>query len=282
LYYGSFAAFFDVPEVGDILVEAAKNNWTQSKLRNRLMQTAWWKDTSRSQNAYDAFAATNGGEESVTVQKLIGDKAVQIGDVSAQLGFRLSDEQTKKLARDALRNQYDERTLQAAIASEMRLSPQAQQSLRAGSTGRDVQRLATDYGVPLSEATMDRWMNDLIDGKVTTDDYTNYLRQQATSLYPTLANEIGRGVTVKTYADPYKEIAAKTLGLSPEEIDFSDPKWNVALNFDDGKGRRAMNLFEWKEFIRSDERYGYDRTPEAQDKAYDMVSRLGRMFGVTA
>jgi len=282
LYYGSFAAFFDVPKVGDILVKAAKQGWAPRKLEAEIRRTQWWATTERAHNQYDAFVSTNGGEDSATVQRVIGDKAVQIGDVSAKLGFRLSDEQTKKLARDALRNQYDERTLQAAIASEMRLSPQAQQSLRAGSTGRDVQRLATDYGVPLSEATMDRWMNDLVDGKVTTDDYTNYLRQQATSLYPTLANEIGRGITVKTYADPYKEIAAQTLGLSPEEIDFSDPKWNVALNFDDGKGRRAMNLFEWKEFIRSDERYGYDRTPEAQDKAYDMVSRLGRMFGVTA
>lgn len=283
-FYGSFAAFFEIEEVGDILIEAAENNWEPSKLRARLMQTDWWAQTSRAQNAYDAFVATNGGEDSATVQKLISDKAVQIGDVSAGLGFRLSDEQTRTLARDALRNGYNERTLQAAVATEMAKSPQAVESLRAGTTGRDVRRLASDYGVPLSDVTMDRWMNNILSGSITTVDFENYLRQQASSLYPSLANDIARGVSVKTYADPYREIAAQTLGLSPDEIDFADPKWNMALNFDDGKGggRRAMNLFEWGEHLRRDERYGYDRTPDARNKAYDVVTKLGRMFGMTA
>jgi hypothetical protein len=281
-YYGSFAVFFDVEEIGALLVRAAQQGWDPRKLRNEIMRTKWWAETERAHNQYDAFVATNGGEDSATVQRVISDKAAQIGDVSAQLGMRLSDGQTRKLARDALRNQYDQRTLQQAIAAEIRLSPDAADSLRIGAVGRDIRRLASDYAVPLADSTLDKWMNDIMDGRVTEDDFENYLRTQASSLYPTLANEIGRGVTVRQYADPYRQIAAQTLGLSPDEIDFSDPRWNEALNFDDGQGRRAMTLYEWGRHLRQDERYGYDRTPEATSKAYRMASDLGRMFGVSA
>jgi hypothetical protein len=281
-YYGSFAVFFDVEEIGELLVRAAQQGWDPRKLRAEIMRTEWWAETERAHNQYDAFVATNGGQDSATVQRVISDKAVQIGDVSAQLGMRLSDEQTRKLARDALRNQYDQRTLQQAIAAEIRLSPNAVESLRVGATGRDVRELASDYAVPLSDSTMDKWMNDIMDGRITKDDFENYLRTQAIALYPTLANDISRGVTVRQYGETYRQVAAQTLGLSSEEIDLSDPKWNVALNFDDGKGRRAMNLFEWGEHLRKDERYGYEQTPGARDKAYQMVSDLGRMFGLSA
>lgn len=281
-FYGSYAAFFEIDEVREVLLKAARLGYTPPRLRQELEQTQWWKDTTRAQNQYDAFAAANGGEDGATMQKLIGDKAVEIGDASASLGMRLSDEQARSLAKDALRNGYNERQLQASIAAEMRKSPQAVQTLRIGEVGRDVRRLAADYGVPLADSTLDTWMNGVLDGRYTTVDFENYLRQQASSLYPSLANEIARGVSVKTFADPYRQIAAQTLGLPVEDINFADPKYNVALNFDDGKGRRMMTLYEWGRHLRTNEQYGYDRTPEARDKAYEMTDRLGRMFGVTA
>lgn len=281
-FYGSYAAFFEIDEVRAILIKAAQLGYTPSRLRQDLEQTEWWARTTRSQNQYDAFAAANGGVDGATMQKLIGDKASEIGDVSAGLGMRLSDEQTRSLAQDALRNGLNERELQSAIAAEMRKSPDSVQTLRVGQVGRDVRRLAADYGVPLADSTLDTWMNGVLDGKYTTTDFENYLRQQASSLYPSLANEINRGINVKTFADPYRQLAAQTLGITPEDINFADPKWNAALNFDDGKGRRAMTLYEWGRHLRTEEQYGYDRTPEATNKAYEMVDRLGRMFGVTA
>jgi len=281
-YYGGYAAFLDHEEIGPILRQAAKEGWAPGKLRYELERTNWWKQTSDAQRSWDGFVATNGGEESETVKRYVNDRAIELGDMSATLGVRLDDSVLAELARDSLRNGWTERDTRLAVANQIRLSPVNQQSLRTGSIGRELKDLAFRYSVPLSDAALDQWLNAVVDGRSTKIDFENYVKQQARSLYPSLVAEIDRGLDISTVVDPYRQVAMNTLGIPAEQVDFADPKWNAALNFDDGKGRRMMTLFEWGEHLRRDDRYGYDRTPQARNKAYQMVSDVGRMFGLTA
>ena len=186
------------------------------------------------------------------------------------------------LATESLRSAWDNDQTINAIANEGVRGDAFGSDIRFGITGRGVRGLASQYAVPLSDQAADDWAQKLATGSITQTDYENYLRAQSKSLYPSLAADIDRGVNVSTIVDPYAQIAVSTLGVNPAEINFADPKRNAALNFDDGKGRRVMTLFEWGEHLRKDERYGYDQTPEATSKAYRMMSDLGRMFGLSA
>jgi hypothetical protein len=101
-------------------------------------------------------------------------------------------------------------------------------------------------------------------------------------MFPTLSDDLDRGLTVQDVADPYREVAARVLDINPSEVDFSASQWNRALNFagQDGK-RRVMTLDEWENTLRQDDQYGYLNTEEATDKAYEVARSIGRAFGRT-
>ena len=277
--FGWAASFLDDAELGPLLRQAAgPPAWSQEKFTRELRKTNWWRTRTANQRTWDQGVAL----DPATFNQRINTQKQGIREVAAGLNLVLTDEQLTTLATESLRSGWDADTTINAIANEGVKGEAFGTDIRFGMTGRSVRQLASEFAIPLSSAAADDWAQKLATGSITQTDYENWLRGQAKSLYPSLANDIDRGVTVKSLTDPYMQIAASTLGINAAEINFADPKWNAALNFDDGKGRRAMTLYEWGRHLRTEEQYGYDRTPQARDKAYSMVDRLGRMFGVTA
>jgi hypothetical protein len=275
--FGWAASFLEDAELGPILREATDQEWTEDRLRRRIEQTQWWKKRTTSQRSWDQRVQTDPG----TTTQEISRRKEMLKDVASQFGGVLTDDQLAEMATESLRSDWDENEISRGVASEL-MKGTDRGELRLGITGRGVRALAAQFAVPLSDQAANEWAGKIASGQITQTDYENWAREQARSLYPSLAAQIDRGLNVATAVSPYAQLAAQTVGVNPADIDFADPKWNVALNFDDGKGRRMMTLFEWGEHLRKDERYGYDRTPGARDKAYRMVSDLGRMFGLSA
>lgn len=277
--FGWAASFLDDPELGPLLRRAAgPPAWSPEKLAREIKNTKWWQSRTASQRAWDQGVVS----DPATYNQKIDVQQRGIKEVAAGLNIALSEDQLTTLATESLRSGWDATQTINAIANEGVRGDTFGPDIRFGITGTTIRRLASEYAVPLSDSGADEWAQKLATGAISQTDVENWLRVQAKGLYPSLANDIDRGVTVKSLTDPYMQIAASTLGINAAEIDFADPRWNAALNFDDGKGRRAMTLYEWGRHLRTEEQYGYDRTPEATNKAYEMVDRLGRMFGVTA
>jgi hypothetical protein len=135
--------------------------------------------------------------------------------------------------------------------------------------------------VPISDQAQQKWASDLMQGKVNDNDYMNYLKEQAKSLFPSMGAAIDSGVTPSQYTDPYKQIAAQTLQVPPDSVNFSDPKWGKALFQIDPKtgARTAMSLADWGKTLRSDPVYGYAKTPAAQSQAADFAENILNTFG---
>jgi hypothetical protein len=98
-------------------------------------------------------------------------------------------------------------------------------------------------------------------------------------MFPSLAADLERGLDVETLVNPFREMAARTLEINPANIDFSESKWNAALNFSDDKGRRMMTLNEWGQYLRETPEYGYEYTSQAHNRAYEIAETLGKTFG---
>lgn len=141
--------------------------------------------------------------------------------------------------------------------------------------------LLGDYALNLADVTIEQWARKTLSGEVPDAAYTEFLREQAKSLFPTLSGAIDRGVTVRQYADQYAQRAADRLGITPESINFGDEKWRRALVRVDPKTgeRSAMNLDEWDTELRTNQIYGYDRSKEAVDQAASFVTHLEQTFG---
>jgi hypothetical protein len=277
--FGWAAIFLNDSEIGPLLRKAlGPPAWSPLKLKREIEKTNWWKNRTDSQRMWDQESQF----DPTTANRKIEAQARGVRQVVAQFGGALTDEQVTQLASESLRSGWNNNEILSAVAAEMVKGLGFGSDIRFGIVGRNVRQTADRFGVPLSQSEADQWSTKIATGQYVQEDFENWVRSQAKGLYPSLAADIDRGMDVDTLSGPYRQVAMNTLGLSPDQINFADPKWNAALNFDDGKGRRMMTLFEWGEHLRRDEQYGYDRTPDARGKAYQMVDAVGRMFGLTA
>jgi hypothetical protein len=272
--FGQWTGFLYHEEIGKILLEATAEGFTPQKFMNRLQNTNWWRTTQRSIREFDILEAQDPAE----LDRQIEMRMQTVRDYVSGLGTRLPDVQIRELARNAIRLGYSDRDLANAAGAAV-YKVEGVTPLRTGMIGQEIRTSARRFGVPLSDASVDNWAKEIATGNQNFQDYQNYLRQQAIGLFPSLQKEIERGLDVATLADPYIQTASRILGISPETVDFADPKWNIALNFTDQSGRRMMNLEEWTRHIRTNDEYGYQYTDDAHNKAYMATSTIARAFG---
>jgi hypothetical protein len=64
--------------------------------------------------------------------------------------------------------------------------------------------------------------------------------------------------------------------MAPESIDFNDPKFSMAFGTRD---KPSMSLSEWMDTLKSDPKYGYDKTSQAKSDARSMVMSMAKAFG---
>ena len=85
---------------------------------------------------------------------------------------------------------------------------------------------------------------------------------------------------MRDFARTFVDLAASVLELSGEAIDLFDPKWQRALSTVDANGaRRPMTLYEWRNTMRTDATYGWDRTSGARSEASQFASKIAQTFG---
>lgn len=275
--FGWLSAYLNHPEVGPILRRAAADpNYTPQRLQAELMNTNWWRSTSESQRLWDAKVST----DPASARSAVDQQIAAITRLARQAGIGLTADVIRTIATTALRNGWSDIQVQQAIGAEALKNPKAAAALGKGAVGRQAREMAAEYGIPMAQQSINSWATQIATGNATIDDLQTWLIGQAQALYPHLADELARGITVHQLADPYVQTAAKTLGLNPETMDFSEGKWNVALNYVDDKGkRRPMTLAEWQNRLMQDDTYGYRFTQDAQNKAYGVAEKLASMFG---
>lgn len=140
---------------------------------------------------------------------------------------------------------------------------------------------ANAFGIPMDFQSAARNVDRAVRGEVAPDALTEELRIQAKALYPQLTQQIEAGATVEDIFAPYKNQAASLLGLNPETMQLTDPKWQAALQFTDKNGtRRVATTDEWVRTLKTDAQYGYDRTSGARSDAAQFATKIGEMFGV--
>ena len=149
-------------------------------------------------------------------------------------------------------------------------------------TTNDFLAIANEYGVtlPSDPAKMTDFVKGAIGPNGTEEAFTAYAKQQAQLNFPWMTQAIQNGATVKGYLSQYTGNIASTLGISPESINWSDPKWKavVAKVGPDGVAV-PQTLDQALTTVKTDPYFGYDKTPTAKNDAYDTLNGIGQMFG---
>lgn len=272
--YPNMAWMLDIPELHDVLIKAGTEQWDEGRITAAIQATQWWKDRNASGRAFEQLQQTDPASANQQADQLKN----QILAWAGAQGLKLTDAEAQFIARDSLVKGRTEQEWQASIAQHfIGQAGQQPQALAA-----NLNQLASEYAVPLSADTLKQWEINVLSGKADQNTFKAYLMEQAKSLFPSLANAIDRGITVKQYVAPYQEIAVQELGVNPEEIDWRDPKWNTAIHRQTTNGPVALSLSEWTKELRTNSMYGYDSTQKAQEEASRMADALLQRLGRAA
>jgi hypothetical protein len=60
---------------------------------------------------------------------------------------------------------------------------------------------------------------------------------------------------------------------------MSQGDYEVALSFGDEGKKRAMTTGEWEKLLRTDARYGWEKTENAKTEARSLANNLAQAFG---
>lgn len=270
--FGAFAWAIAVPQVGDLLRRGARERWDGAKFLDELQQTDWWKQTTAAQRQWQGLETTQPAQ----AQQQIIDRAQLLRSRTLTLGIGVEDDRLDRITRLSLQLGWTDTQINQALAAEFDY-----QDVKNSRMAGDMKSMARDYGITLSDVTVERWGREVIAGRTNPDEYKDYLTEQARQWYPTIAGALDRGLTVREYANPYFEHAAQLLGIDPNDIDLMDPKWSRAINQVDPKTgeRKAMTPDEWNLVLRTDAQYGFNRSKTGIEEGIQLGQSLAKTFG---
>jgi hypothetical protein len=139
----------------------------------------------------------------------------------------------------------------------------------------NVQLVATNYFNKASDASIE----SVLTGRIMLEDFQRQQREIAKSKYSHLASLIDQGVTLEDLSANFRQSAARLLEVDPATIDMGQADYEVALNFGEADKRRVMTTGEWERLLRTDSRYGWEKTENAKQEARSLASNIAQAFG---
>lgn len=233
-----------------------------------------------SQEGLTRFAAELEGTDYYRELALSG-KAREIKSIVGDLGFDSTD--FSKFLTDAVNQGWEgDRLKQKTYEEVFRRNPDgafanptALARARKSNDYLNVQLIATNYFNKPSDSSIEA----VLTGRVMTEDFQRQQREIAKAKYAHLAPLIDQGVTLDDLATNFKQSAARLLELDPAAIDMSAAEYEVALNFGEEGKRRVMTTGEWERLLRTDQRYGWEKTENAKNEARSLATNIAQAFG---
>lgn len=272
----------ETPEVRKLIDRAIENEWTPERFSDALKGTDWWKEKSDAQRRFDLLQVENPGQ----VERQLQDARNAIRRMAMRLGVALDRGEISGIARNWVRNELSEdavRNLVGRKYSPGRRRPNVYDRENLGIAGRaraQVSAMARNYGFVLSGRRANEFARNIARGVRSVEDYEGYFKERAIDLFPTIAADIREGRTVRDILEPYMQIASQELGINPATMNTTASKWlkPLAKRMKNGEERRMTND-EWVRELRTNSRYGFDRTQAGQQVAAQLTMGLEEAFG---
>ena len=122
-------------------------------------------------------------------------------------------------------------------------------------------------------------IESVLTGGMIVDDVQRKQRELAKTKYSHLSNLIDQGLTLEELAAPFKQQAAAMLEKNPEAINMGEANFEAAYNYGEPGQKRMMTTGEWEILLRSDAKYGWDRTNNAKAEARTLATSIAQAFG---
>ena len=290
---GEYAYLLDPKYEGvpELLRKAVQQGWFKSdegqkQFLQEFKATGYYRNTSQKQQLFDKKTPA---DKQVAVQAEIDKIRAEYGEI--QLDQTALEEVATAAARNGAsaielgRLVYRAAFKRGAAQPVFGTSVAAKTALRGEDADR-IRAIYRAYGQKADDQMIARILAaeaDPASGIVMTEDMLrNNLRDIAKVSYKPFADLLDRGISVETIFQPYQAIASRVLEKSPDQVSLLDEN-GVPTQFASAlMSKEPMSLTDWMTTLKSDERYGWQFTSEAKQKATSLVMDLEKAFGFRA
>jgi hypothetical protein len=229
-----------------------------------------WKGTS----FYTELESSQKGRE---LSSAIGNFSWGSGNLAkfltkaVQFGYK--DENLKQQAYKDLFSKVDNKYVNDLAVNEV----------RASTPYLGLKDIGRQYFLDIADSQIEQVLSGVpnFDGvALTRDDLIRKARLAAKATHGHLSEQIDAGLTLEDLAANYKEKAAKTLELDPNTINFAT-EFGDALNYrsEGANAGRVLSMSEWETELRTNNKYKYSFTKQANQDATDIGLSIARAFG---
>lgn len=284
-----FGSMWDVyndnPEVKKVIDLSVKEGWynDEVKLTSRLQNTNWFRTTESATRQYNIKKSTDPATLEADITKGIEDTRAL--SLKAGSGVVLADSTLRMLTENKIKFGWSDQQLLNSIGSESIATAQGGAqgvaALRQGTVAAGLRASADDYAQKVDPAMLDMWTQEILKGSKTETQFTEQMKMQASQQYRSLAPQIEKNQTVKQAVSMYSNAAQNVLGIDPSTIDWTQDKWNKALNYQDPKTNeyRTMDSSEWNRHLRAQPEW--KKTDAAKNAYRNLALTLASGFGKT-
>jgi hypothetical protein len=263
-----------VPELNHQLELAVQGGWSVAKFQQSIEATNWYRTHNDAARQLVALQYSDPTEYKTRV----ANAAQQVSTLAGQMGVSLTAGQISSLSQQFLVSGWSTQTLQYEVGKFYNGSPKGQ----AAGILQQMQQTYADYGVPISQGSLEARVRQVLEGATTADTYKEEVIQTAKSLYPSIALQLDSGLTVKNIADPYIQQMSNILEVDPNTVGVTDPLIKKALQGSvvtaNGKSTATSTpLWQFEQTLRSDPRWS--KTQNARDTVSTALVKLGGDFG---
>lgn len=282
-----FGSLWDVynsnADVKAVLDKSVQEGWfnDETQLTAALRNTGWFRTTERAARQFAIRQSTDPAQ----VEDEILTRIEDIRGSAGANALSFDDATYRKLATDSIKYGWSEQQQINAIGSEAVAQAQGRGAqgmadLRSGFVGQTLRKTAAAYAQKPQDSLLDNWVTDIMTGKKTQQQWTDLMRSSAATQFRSLQPSLDKGQDVETAMFAYKQQATRILGevMDTTDIDWTDSKWNPALNYRDPKTNeyRQMDLWEWNEYLRGMD--DWKNTTEAKNIYGNIAMSLSQAF----
>lgn len=277
--FGITAAYLKTdPSLAAVLKKILKDKITSPERQAAMVQnTKWWKSYTNSLREYERVKMTNPAEyqrnlasTKDSVMQTFTSAGVEIDEATAERYADMLLRGSSKVGSDGKVTLYDQKWLNQQLAASIDFTKTKDINgvkvfdFEGGldKTVSDLYALASDYGIDtaMSAQGFNDWMKTAVTGLISGDmseaDITKNFREQAISMFPSLAKRLQAGENLRQIADPYLQQIQQELGVA--DVSLRDNLLQKMLNSSDKEGNPvAMSLYDARKEIRKDTRWQY-------------------------
>ena len=273
----------------NLMVEASKLNGkylglttdaSVAAFQKAIKQTVYWQTTETAAKNFDQAIG-------VDRDRIINNKKLEIANSYGDVSF--DDATLTQLATNAARLGLTGLGLQQAVyAGALKPGAGGSQTALAGRVlqGADADRIRS-IGRGWNTKISDGQIQSILTGKadpatglvLTEDGLREQLQAKWKGAMPHLRDQFDAGLTLDQIGSSYKSYAAQLLETPEDQINMFEGPYLQA--FDNGEGGQ-LSLSQWIEKVKTDPRFGWQYTKQANQQSTDIALTLARAFGKVA